>query len=387
MNTEISSKSELLSLATSLKRCADNIKEQAEGIKTSSSGLSDVDGINVSGAGSTLGSSMIAAAEDFDTIADNILSYAAQINGYDINDLVESDGTLYDEIANGSKVVMKDNAPVDSNSNNTSAGTQVYNLSTNSGYVPDKNSGPGSSSSGSSSYAGLASAGVSYAWSTGSNNSSSSSGTSTGAVSGSTTWSTGGSTPSSSLNTGDSTEEIKEKTIYKTAGKTSSDGRTQRSAKQDIVIAPVDPEAEPVDISKYKNREEYGFKVTTDNLTYELCEEDIDLLCAIVSAESDKSYDDALAVITTILNRCETSNWIRSHGRDPIAQATAPNQFVVYQHGSYEGYMNGNAPETVKTAVMDALAGVRNHKYCSFRSNGTTSYSNNQISPTGNRYK
>ena len=89
----------------------------------------------------------------------------------------------------------------------------------------------------------------------------------------------------------------------------------------------------------------------------------------------------------TILNRCETSNWINSHGRDPIAQATAPNQFVVYQHGSYKRYINGNAPDTVKTAVMDALNGVRNHDYLSFRSNGSTGYSNNMISSTGNRYK
>ena len=114
---------------------------------------------------------------------------------------------------------------------------------------------------------------------------------------------------------------------------------------------------------------------------------DIELLCAIVCAESDNTYDDALAVITTILNRCETDNWIRSHGTDPIAQATAPNQFVVYQHGSYKRYMNGNAPETVVQAVKDALAGVRNHKYLSFRSNGTFSYSDNMISKTGNRYK
>ena len=137
----------------------------------------------------------------------------------------------------------------------------------------------------------------------------------------------------------------------------------------------------------YQNKLDKGFNVTTGNLAYELCEEDFELLCAIVSAESDKSYDDALAVVTTVLNRCETSNWINSHGRDPIAQATAPNQFVVYQHGSYERYMNGNAPSTVVQAVKDALAGVRNHKYCSFRSNGTTSYSNNMITSTGNRYK
>ena len=145
-----------------------------------------------------------------------------------------------------------------------------------------------------------------------------------------------------------------------------------------------DPEGVATVITSLKaDKEEYRKEV--ENIKSII--KDIELLCAIVSAESDKSYDDALAVVSTILNRCEKSNWINSHGRDPIQQATAPNQYVVYQHGSYKKYLNGNAPQTVKQAVMDALNGVRNHNYCSFRSNGTTSYSNNMITATGNRYK
>ena len=161
-------------------------------------------------------------------------------------------------------------------------------------------------------------------------------------------------------------------------------GGYQKVSTTPVTITSGDPN---IDVSKYKNNLEAGFEVTVGNLAYELSEEDIELLCAIVAAESDKSYDDALAVITTILNRCEHPDWINSHGTDPIAQATAPNQFVVFQHGSYKTYMDGKAPDTVKEAVMDALAGVRNHEYLSFRSNGTTSYSDNMISPTGNRYK
>jgi hypothetical protein len=172
-----------------------------------------------------------------------------------------------------------------------------------------------------------------------------------------------------------------------THGSTNSSSSGKVSASGPVKITEGDPNNPDIDITKYSNYPEKGFEVTTGNLCYELSDADIELLCAIVSAESDKTYDDALAVITTILNRCETDNWIRSHGTDPIAQATAPNQFVVYQHGSYKKYMNGNAPETVVQAVKDALAGVRNHKYLSFRSNGTTSYSDNMISPTGNRYK
>lgn len=141
-----------------------------------------------------------------------------------------------------------------------------------------------------------------------------------------------------------------------------------------------------IDISKYNNNVGAGFEVTTNNQTFNVSDADYNLLCAIVSAESDKSYDDALAVITTILNRCEASNWVASYGTNPVSQATAPNQFVVYQHGSYKQYM-GNSPETVMTAVRDALAGVRNHHYLSFRSNGSTSYSSNMITASGNRYK
>lgn len=141
-----------------------------------------------------------------------------------------------------------------------------------------------------------------------------------------------------------------------------------------------------IDISKYHNNLAAGFEVTTDNQTFTVSDSDYNLLCAIVAAESDKSYDDALAVITTILNRCEASNWVASYGTNPISQATAKNQFVVYQHGSYKQYM-GNCPETVMTAVKDALAGVRNHHYLSFRSNGSTSYGGSMITSSGNRYK
>ena len=101
----------------------------------------------------------------------------------------------------------------------------------------------------------------------------------------------------------------------------------------------------------------------------------------ILRAESE------VGILPTILNRCEANNWVRVYGTDPIEQATAPNQFVVYQEGYYERYINGNAPEKVKIAVQDALAGVRNHNYLSFRSGGTTSYSDNRITDTGNRYK
>lgn len=136
----------------------------------------------------------------------------------------------------------------------------------------------------------------------------------------------------------------------------------------------------------YKSNQATGFAVTTDNKKYTLNNSDFELLCAIVSAESDKSPDDALAVASVILNRCEASNWVNSYGTNPIKQATASGQFVVYQEGLYKKYLGNGCPTTVKNAVSDALDGVRNNNYLSFRSNGTN-YSTNMITSSGNRYK
>ncbi len=147
------------------------------------------------------------------------------------------------------------------------------------------------------------------------------------------------------------------------------------------------PNNSSIDISKYHSNPDKGFVVTTDNPTYNLSEGDLELLTAIVSAESDKSYDDALAVASTILNRCEEPKWSSCGGNNPVKQATAPNQFVVYQHGSYKKFMGNGAPDTCKQAVLDALNGARNHDYLSFRSNGSSRYSSNMITATGNRYK
>lgn len=162
--------------------------------------------------------------------------------------------------------------------------------------------------------------------------------------------------------------------------------RAPRGSVEEVVISSPDLIFNP-NIGKYSDNKELGFEVTTHNLKYDLCEEDEDLLCAVVASESDKSYDDSLALASTVLNRCEKGTWIESYGRDPIAQLTATDQYKTYQLGTYEQYLNGKSPETVKTAVKDALSGIRNHSYCEFSSNSSINYSNNLITATGNRYK
>lgn len=378
MATEITSKNELTSISSELSDKISAFCEYFESMKEYLESASDYDGINVSGAANILSSNIENVLADFKIALANITGYIEALNYFDVDDFddisfVEVEDSSQESIADLDSSVYINDETVNDSTNSVDSTTSSSTSSTNnwvgvSGSSSSSTNGHTSGTTGSGTGSGSSSSYIS---------SGSSSSSSSGSSGSSSNW-------NPSANVGDSI--VTSTMIITPSGKTSSDGRTQRSASAQFTITPGDPDNPDIDISKYKNNEELGFKVTTGNLAYNLCDEDIELLCAIVSAESDKTYDDALAVISTILNRCEASNWINSHGRDPIAQATAPNQYVVYQHGSYERYMDGNAPETVVQAVKDALAGVRNHKYTSFRSNGTTSYSNNMISPTGNRY-
>lgn len=357
MILEVGSKTELESMAEKLEAEVIQLTSDVSSLKIKLNNISNYDGINASGAANTLKNNLTNLSSDLEAIATSIKLYSATLNNFDVDDFKSTD--VQSEL---------NRAPSTSTQSGVSSGT----VNSNAPSTSRPSTGHSYSDTGTSS-------------NTNSNNSNNNNSSSSSPGNTNATIVTGG-TPAtnkpSTNNTG-----ITEKTVVKTKGKKSSNGLTQQSAKQDIIIEPGDPNDPDIDISKYHNNLANGFEVTTGNLTYQLCDEDIELLCAIVSAESDKSYDDALAVVSTILNRCERSNWINSHGRDPIAQATAPNQYVVYQHGSYKRYLNGKAPQTVKQAVMDALNGVRNHNYCSFRSNGSTSYSNNMITATGNRYK
>ena len=329
MATEITSKSELVALATKLDSKSKEIIETMSSLSSTMKSVSNYDGIDVSSAASTLSGNLTNLSTDFTNASLNISNYAGLIQEFDVDDFEIGD-------TSSTKDATVTLSTSDNSSNDQSSTSSVVYSGVTAGVTSSSSYTSSSSNAGKHNYYNSSSSSPSY-----SSGTSSSSGSYGGKI----------------------------------------------NASGPVKITEGDPNNPDIDITKYSNYPEKGFEVTTGNLCYELSDADIELLCAIVSAESDKTYDDALAVITTILNRCETDNWIRSHGTDPIAQATAPNQFVVYQHGSYKKYMNGNAPETVVQAVKDALAGVRNHKYLSFRSNGTTSYSDNMISPTGNRYK
>ena len=151
-----------------------------------------------------------------------------------------------------------------------------------------------------------------------------------------------------------------------------------------------------VDISKYKNYENVGFNVTTENTNYELNEKDFNLLVAVVSAETSGHVDDMLGVISVILNSCEpTSTWSSNYndGTNPIVQITARGQFEVYANGRYKKYLPGGSMYDKEKRILasevvkDALNGVRNNNYLGFNAWHNTSYSNNYVTEGGNRFR
>ena len=81
--------------------------------------------------------------------------------------------------------------------------------------------------------------------------------------------------------------------------------------------------------SLYKSNPDLGFVVTDNNKTYTLPDDEFDLVVAVVAAEYEKSIDDALAVISVILNRCESPTWSEWAGTSPAMQVVKPNQFEV----------------------------------------------------------
>ena len=107
--------------------------------------------------------------------------------------------------------------------------------------------------------------------------------------------------------------------------------------------------------------------VSTGNGTWSYSASDFDLLCAITAQESSANYTGALAVITTACNRAQ------SKGTDPLTEYKRPGQFCYSIDGYWRRRLNGNYAPFVSQAVSDALNGVRNHSYYSFRAAGTHS--------------
>ena len=147
-----------------------------------------------------------------------------------------------------------------------------------------------------------------------------------------------------------------------------------------------------IDASKYKNNKSMGFVVTEDNKHYTLEDDEFNVVVAVVAGEYDRNLNDALGVVSVILNRCDSDSWASWAGASPYDQVVMKGQFEVYFEGYYRDYMPGGTKygtekyEVAKQAVIDGLNGIRNNKYLGFRAWWVSEYSNKYVVTGGNRY-
>ena len=105
-----------------------------------------------------------------------------------------------------------------------------------------------------------------------------------------------------------------------------TDNKVLEDKKEEVDSTPL----VSIDASKYINNEEMGFIVTEGNKTYDLSDSEFDVVVAVVSTEFDKNLNDALGVVSVILNRCDSDKWVRWAGASPYDQVIKKGQFEVY---------------------------------------------------------
>lgn len=147
-----------------------------------------------------------------------------------------------------------------------------------------------------------------------------------------------------------------------------------------------------IDASKYISNESMGFVITEDNKHYDLSDYEFNVVAAVVAGEFDKDMNDALGVVSVILNRCDSEKWNKWAGNSPYSQVIRAGQFEVYFGGMYLDYMPGGSKygtdkyNIARQALLDGLNGIRNNDYLGFRAWWISSYSDKYIVQGGNRY-
>ena len=167
-----------------------------------------------------------------------------------------------------------------------------------------------------------------------------------------------------------------------------------------IIFAPSVQRVKEVN-TKVSSFDNYNANITKEDKIdyilnkYNLTKNEFNTLTAIVLSEAQSnSYEDAYAVINTIYNRTHAKNWVRScssyfgknKGQSLYYQAIMPNQFVVYQHGTFTKYLN-RTDLNGYNAVIDFLYDEKiMHNYLSFRANNIVITGSEKFSTMGNNY-
>lgn len=182
-----------------------------------------------------------------------------------------------------------------------------------------------------------------------------------------------------------------------------------------------------MDLSKYSEAPERGFELFLSNRIYNLSDFDsayarehygynseqaLEAFIGVCIAESDKTPDGLLSVMSVALNRCESDNWSSYYTRG-ATNGTLPFDQMFVNDGAqysqikniapngrhvYENYMPciagedainehlagyGTDYQTLRTVAMDALAGgLRNSDYTGFRAYIPSKYHGNYLDPS-----
>ena len=112
----------------------------------------------------------------------------------------------------------------------------------------------------------------------------------------------------------------------------------------------------------------------------------LELIWAIVAQEDNGSYEGALAVISSAMNRTESPKW-GYEGGNALSQLTAAGQYCYSIDNYWIPRLDGNVPDYVKQAVYDCLnCGIRNHRHTSFRSRRQKTAASDAVQVGGNWY-
>ena len=100
---------------------------------------------------------------------------------------------------------------------------------------------------------------------------------------------------------------------------------------------------------------------------YGYTQDEMNLIYAIVRQEGGPTYESALAVISSAINRTNSDKWAYL-GSTVLEQLIAPEQYCYSIDDYWKQYLNGNVEDEVKEAVQDGLSGITSHDWTCFRS-------------------
>lgn len=158
-------------------------------------------------------------------------------------------------------------------------------------------------------------------------------------------------------------EEAKKKAEEEAARKKAEEEAAEEARKNAIIV----------NANGYISKPAAGFNVTTGNRTYSLTTEEFNIVAGVVACEA-AGKDDALAVMSVILNRADT------RGLTPVGVVSQGNG------SQFSCYLKQGDPARYASVVTDALNGIRNNNYTSFNCPNCSPYIANYVVEGGNWY-